>query len=53
LRELEDAFMIHAAHRFDAKGRKYIGTPIKYYFEDVGLRNAWIGSMHWGGVRVG
>ena len=32
--------MIHAAHRFNAKGRKYIGTPIKYYFEDVGLRNA-------------
>jgi ATPase len=48
LRELEDAFMIHAAHRFDAKGRKYIGTPIKYYFEDVGLRNARIGFMHWG-----
>ena len=40
---LEDAFMIHAAHRFDVKGRKYIGTPLKYYFEDVGLRNARIG----------
>ena len=35
--------MIHAAHRFDAKGRKYIGTLLKYYFEDVGLRNARIG----------
>ncbi|MGO5485608.1 ATP-binding protein [Selenomonas montiformis] len=37
---LEDAFLIHEAKRYDIKGRKYIGTPIKYYFEDVGLRNA-------------
>lgn len=32
--------MLTAAHRYDVKGRKYIGTPHKYYFEDVGLRNA-------------
>ena len=31
------------AKRFDVKGRKYIGTPLKYYFEDVGLRNARLG----------
>ena len=37
---LEEAFLIHEAKRFDVKGRKYIGTPLKYYFEDVGLRNA-------------
>ena len=37
---LEDAFLIHEAKRYDVKGRKYIGTPMKYYFEDVGLRNA-------------
>lgn len=37
---LEDAFLIHEAKRYDVKGRKYIGTPVKYYFEDVGLRNA-------------
>ena len=37
---LEDAFLIHEAKRYDIKGRKYIGTPVKYYFEDVGLRNA-------------
>lgn len=35
-----DAFLIHEAKRYDVKGRKYIGTPLKYYFEDVGLRNA-------------
>ena len=37
---LEDAFMINESKRYDVKGRKYIGTPLKYYFEDVGLRNA-------------
>ncbi|WP_072524437.1 ATP-binding protein [Clostridium sp. Marseille-P3244] len=37
---LEDAFIIHKANRYNVKGRKYIGTPVKYYFEDVGLRNA-------------
>ena len=40
---LEDAFLIKAAHRYDVKGRKYIGTPLKYYFVDVGLRNARLG----------
>ena len=37
---LEEAFMIQEARRYDVKGRKYIGTPLKYYFEDIGLRNA-------------
>ncbi len=36
----EDAFMIEKARRYDIKGRKYIGTPFKYYFTDLGLRNA-------------
>lgn len=40
---LEDAFIINKANRYDVKGRKYIGTPLKYYFEDVGLRNARLG----------
>lgn len=40
---LEDAFVINKANRYDVKGRKYIGTPVKYYFEDVGLRNARLG----------
>ena len=40
---LQDAFVIHEAHHFDVKGRKYIGSPLKYYFEDVGLRNARLG----------
>lgn len=37
---LKDAFIINEAHRYDVKGRKYIGSPVKYYFEDLGLRNA-------------
>lgn len=40
---LKDAYMISEANRYDVKGRKYIGTPLKYYFEDVGLRNARLG----------
>lgn len=37
---MEDAFLINRVKRYDVKGRKYIGTPYKIYFEDVGLRNA-------------
>lgn len=40
---LKDAFIINEVNRYDVKGRKYIGTPLKYYFEDVGLRNARLG----------
>jgi hypothetical protein len=40
---LEDSFLIEKAQRFDVKGRKYIGSPVKYYFEDMGLRNARLG----------
>ena len=36
----EDSFMLKRVYRYDVKGRKYIGTPYKIYFEDVGLRNA-------------
>ena len=35
---LQDAFLIEEAMRFDVKGRKYIGTEMKYYFSDLGLR---------------
>lgn len=35
-----DAFLIEKANRYDVKGRKYIGTPMKYYSSDLGLRNA-------------
>ena len=35
-----DAFILYKAERYDVKGRKYIGSPIKYYYSDVGLRNA-------------
>lgn len=35
-----DAFIMHKAYRYDVKGKKYIDTPLKYYFTDVGLRNA-------------
>ena len=37
---LEDSFLIESAHRYDIKGRAYIETPKKYYFTDLGLRNA-------------
>lgn len=37
---LIDAFLISKAKRFDIKGKRYIGSPAKYYFEDMGLRNA-------------
>ena len=37
---LEDAFIVNKALRYDVKGRKYISTPQKYYFSDLGLRNA-------------
>ena len=40
---LKDAFIVNEVNRYDVKGRKYIGTPLKYYFEDVGLRNARLG----------
>ena len=43
LEMLEDSFLISRCVRYDIKGRKYIDTPQKYYFEDLGLRNARIG----------
>ena len=38
-----DVFIIRKAERFDVKGKKYIKTPAKYYYSDVGLRNARLG----------
>lgn len=43
LRFMEEAFLIEKAVRYDVKGRKYIGSLAKYYFSDLGLRNALIG----------
>ena len=43
LEMLEDAFLITRCIRYDIKGRRYIDTPQKYYFEDLGLRNARLG----------
>lgn len=40
---LMDSFLISKATRYDIKGKRYIGSPAKYYFEDVGLRNARLG----------
>ncbi len=37
---LEDAFLIESARRYDIKGKAYIETPVKYYYTDLGLRNA-------------
>lgn len=36
----EDSFLISKAKRYDVKGKRYINSPLKYYFEDIGLRNA-------------
>ena len=37
---LEDAFLVDKSKRYDVKGKKYLSTPSKYYFNDLGLRNA-------------
>ena len=37
---LEDAYLLEAAKRYDIKGKAYIETPLKYYYSDLGLRNA-------------
>ncbi len=39
----KEAFLLQRAERYDVKGRKYIKTPVKYYYSDVGLRNARLG----------
>ena len=38
-----EAFLIQKAERYDVKGRKYMKTPVKYYYSDPGLRNARLG----------
>ncbi len=40
IKYFEEAFILKRAERYDVKGRKYIKTPVKYYYSDVGLRNA-------------
>ena len=40
---LEDAFLVDKSRRYDVKGKKYLTTPSKYYFTDLGLRNAALG----------
>lgn len=40
---LSNAFLLESCNRYDVKGRKYIGTPLKYYFSDLGIRNALLG----------
>ena len=42
LKNLEEAFLIEKSKRFDIKGKKYIETPSKYYFTDIGIRNSLI-----------
>ncbi len=43
IRYFTEAFLLQRAERYDVKGRKYIKTPVKYYYSDVGLRNARLG----------
>ena len=42
LKYLEEAFIIEKAKKYDIKGKRYIDTPSKYYFTDVGLRNSFV-----------
>lgn len=42
LKYLEEAFLIEKVERYDVKGKKYISTPYKFYFSDLGLRNSFI-----------
>ena len=42
LKYLEEAFLIEKAQRYDVKGKKYMNTPYKFYFSDLGLRNSFI-----------
>ena len=42
LNYLQESFIIQKAERYDIKGRKYISTPSKYYYTDLGLRNSWL-----------
>ena len=47
-----DAFLISKAQRYDVKGKKYIHTPLKYYFTDVGIRNARLGFRQQEETRI-
>lgn len=40
LKNIEDAFIVNKSERYDVKGKRYISSPQKYYFSDIGLRNA-------------
>ena len=40
IKYIEDSFIVNKSVRYDVKGKKYISTPQKYYFSDIGLRNA-------------
>jgi len=42
LKYLEEAFLIEKVERYDVKGKKYMNTPYKFYFSDLGLRNSFI-----------
>lgn len=43
INSLVDSFLVERAQRYDIKGKKYISTPLKYYFGDLGIRNAALG----------
>ena len=42
LEKLENAFLIEKSRRYDVKGKRYIDTPAKYYFSDIGIRNSFV-----------
>ena len=46
IKYIEDSFIVNKSDRYDVKGKKYIQTPQKYYFSDIGLRNARLNFRH-------
>ena len=52
LDDLMDAYLVSEAKRYDVRGRKYLSSPRKYYFEDLGLRNAALGFRQTDPARI-
>ena len=49
---LQESFIIQKAERYDIKGRKYIGTPSKYYYTNLGLRNSLLNFRLYGETHL-
>lgn len=52
LKYLEEAFLIEKSKRYDVKGKKYMSTPYKFYFSDIGLRNSFINFRQYEEIHI-